>query len=138
MVAWGLACSCDREQQTASAVAFARTAPDPTFGPCTEGDPSKERHGSSCLCCHKSDFGVAGSVAADAGIAEIIVWDKNGDTAQMAPNPHDNFFRRRKLEPPISAVIFFDDGTQKTMSAPAPHGSCNACHGQSVAMLGAR
>jgi hypothetical protein len=100
---------------------------------CTTGDPDVERHGTSCLCCHDGDFGVAGSVARDAGVARILVTDRDGRVADMAPNPYGNFFRRRQLSPPLTARIVLDDGRVRAMTTAAPHGSCNACHGVGLA-----
>lgn len=109
-------------------------------GPCREGegDPEAERWGTSCLCCHSKSFGVAGSVAHDAGVSEVLVRDRDGKTAEMFVNPYDNFFQHRNLVAPLTAVIRFEDGTERAMRGPAPHGSCNACHGESVPRIGAR
>jgi len=102
------------------------------------GDPALERYGTSCICCHKRTFGVAGSVARDAGIEAVIVVDRDGKTADMAPNPYDNFFQHRQLTPPLAAVVVFADGERRTMKELSPHGSCNACHGVTAPHVGAR
>lgn len=107
-------------------------------GPCSDGDPDRERWGTSCLCCHTGEFGVAGSLARDAGVAMVVVADRNGRTAEMPPNVFDNFFQHRNLEPPLTAVVTFADGEQRAMKSPAPHGSCNACHGVATSRLGSR
>lgn len=108
------------------------------FGPCRTGEPRLERHGTSCMCCHEGTFTVAGSVARDAGVAWILVTDRDGRHLQMAVNPHDNFFRHRQLVPPLTATIVFEDGEVRTMPEPAPHGSCNGCHGETAKPLGER
>lgn len=108
------------------------------FGACRSGEPSLERHGTSCMCCHEGTFSVAGSIARDAGVAWILVTDRDGRNLQMAVNPHDNFFRHRQLNPPLTATIVFEDGEVRTMREPAPHGSCNGCHGETAKTLGRR
>jgi len=115
--------------------------PSPDIGSCEGadgGDPARERHGTSCICCHARTFGVAGSVEHDAGVESILVVDRDGKTADMATNPHDNFFQHRRLTPPLAAVVIFADGERRTMKSPAPHGSCNACHGVTTTRVGAR
>ncbi len=107
-------------------------------GSCFDGDPNRERWGSNCLCCHETEFGVAGSVVSDSAVKTILVTDPRGRSAEMSPNFFDNFFRHQKLEPPLTATITFSDGERRRMKSTAPHGSCNACHGQSVPMLGSR
>ncbi len=108
-----------------------------TMATCRDGDHDRQRYGSACLCCHKDTFGVAGSVAHDAGVALVKVRDRDGKIAEMYVNTYDNFFQHRRLTPPISAVIVFEDGTERAMPEPAPHASCNACHGQTTPLLGA-
>lgn len=120
---------------TASASATA-TARDTSA--CAPGDPSKERHGTDCMCCHGDKFGIAGSIAHDAGVAWVLVTDSRNRHLQIAPNPHDNFFRHQELVPPISATVVFEDGEVRTMRTPAPSGSCNSCHGLGVAAIGKR
>ena len=107
-------------------------------GPCRDGDPERERWGTSCLCCHADSFGVAGSVAHDAGVAQVFVRAEDGKTVEMFVNPYDNFLQHRSLTGPLTATVRFEDGTESTMRAPAPHGSCNACHGETVPRIGAR
>jgi hypothetical protein len=106
-------------------------------GPCGDGDPNHERWGTSCLCCHRHDFGVAGSIAKGSGVVDILVEDRDGRTAEMSPDIFDNFFRHRKLTPPLVATITFVDGEQRVMRD-APHGSCNGCHGVSASAVGSR
>jgi hypothetical protein len=106
-------------------------------GPCRDGSEWQQRHGTSCLCCHK-EFGVAGSVAHDGGVATILITDSEGRQVEMAPNPYDNFFRHRQLTPPFRAQLTFADGEVRRMSKDAPHGSCNACHGSIASALGER
>ena len=106
-------------------------------GVCRDGDHARERWGTSCLCCHTGEFGVAGSLAPDSGVVDIFVEDRDGRTAEMSPDIFDNFFRHRKLTPPLSTTITFADGDQRRMQA-VPHGSCNACHGVSVPLVGSR
>ena len=108
------------------------------LGPCRDGDPSRGRWGSNCLCCHETDFGVAGSLAPDAKVQTIFVADLHGHSAEMSPDIFDNFFRHQKLEPPLVATITFTDGEQRRMRSAAPHGSCNACHGVSTTLLGSQ
>jgi hypothetical protein len=118
----------------------AEPPPDPlvAFAPCRDAEPKTEGHGTSCLCCHQGEFGVAGSVAHDSGVDMIFVTDRDGRTASMAPNGFDNFFRHRKLTPPIQATVVFMDGETRRMPEGAPHGSCNACHGETTALVGER
>jgi len=99
---------------------------------CADGDPLQERYGTDCLCCHRNEFGVAGSVdlAGDAPpVALVIVEDRSGVRAQMAPNPYGNFFRHVQLQPPLRAWVVGRDGGVAAMGMEAPHGSCNRCHG---------
>lgn len=109
----------------------------PDVGPCRDGSEWRQRHGTSCVCCHK-EFGVAGSVAHDAGVATVLVTDRNGREVEIAPNPFDNFFRHARMEPPLRAKIVFNNGEVRAMSEAAPHGSCNACHGETERALGDR
>lgn len=81
---------------------------------------------------------MAGSVAHDAGVAAVLVTDRNGLELEMAPNPFDNFFRHYKMTPPLRAQITFADGEVRTMQHEAAHGSCNACHGEVTKALGER
>ena len=106
-------------------------------GPCRDGSELRQRHGTSCICCHQ-EFGVAGSVAHDAGVASVLVTDRNGRELEIAPNPFDNFFRHYKMTPPLRAQIVFDNGEVRVMKQAAPHGSCNACHGEFERLLGER
>lgn len=106
-------------------------------GTCREGIAWQQRHGTSCLCCHQ-EFGIAGSVAHDAGVVRVLVTGSDGQELEAAPNGFDNFFRHFQLVPPLRATITFRDGEVRTMDHPAPHGSCNACHGETTGMLGER
>jgi hypothetical protein len=127
---WAALQACSGGQDGASAAPI-------DVGPCRDGDPNRERWGTSCLCCHTHDFGVAGSVAKGSGVVDVFVEDRDGRTAQMSPDIFDNFFRHRKLTPPLVATVTFADGEQRVMPA-APHGSCNGCHGVSVSLVGSR
>jgi hypothetical protein len=126
---------CERRRDPGHGEEAAVAAAD--VGPCREGSKWHQRHGTSCLCCHQ-EFGVAGSVLHDAGIATVLVTDRNGEELEIAPNPFDNFFRHHKMTPPLRAQIVFRDGEVRTMEHAAPHGSCNACHGETVKPLGER
>jgi hypothetical protein len=110
----------------------------PGVGACQDGDPLRERWGTDCLCCHATEFGVAGSLEPDAGISMISVSDREGRSDEMSPDLFDNFFRHQKLTPPLNAVVTFANGEQRRMRSAAPHGSCNACHGNSEPRLGSR
>lgn len=123
------------EERAATKAATQTTAAE--VGPCRDASEWQQRHGTSCICCH-SEFGVAGSIAHDAGVSHVLITDKNGRELEIAPNPFDNFFRHQKMTPPLRAQIVFDDGEVRSMSAPAPHGSCNACHGENAKQLGER
>jgi cytochrome c5 len=129
-----LTAACSQESRVEEAPRVDRSA----VGPCRDGDPDRERWGTSCLCCHAESFGVAGSVAHDAGVLEIFVRDRDGKTAEMFVNPYDNFFQHRNLVAPLTAVVRYEDGTERTMRSAAPHGSCNACHGETVPRIGTR
>jgi hypothetical protein len=107
-------------------------APDVATVPCSDGDPTQQRHGARCLCCHADEFGVAGSVDLDAPpVARVVVVDAVGLRYDMAPNSYGNFFRHYTLVPPIAAVEPVRDGGSLAMPWGAPHGDCNACHAPS-------
>ena len=96
---------------------------------CVDGDIDLQRHGSTCLCCHTDDFGVAGSV--DPGgspIARVIVTDADGDVASMAPDRFFNFFRHFTMKPPFRAVVYGADGRALAMRSASPSADCNVCH----------
>jgi hypothetical protein len=96
---------------------------------CREGDPSQERHGTDCLCCHAVEFGVAGSVNLDGPlVTRVLVTDARGRSADMAPNAYGNFFRHDALEPPLKAVVFGPDGRASAMKQTVTEASCNRCH----------
>ena len=127
--------ACSRGSSETSSASLDAAASD--LSACRDGDRDHQRYGAHCLCCHKDTVGVAGSVAHDAGVAQVKVRDRDGKIAEMYVNTYDNFFQHRRLTPPISAIIVFEDGTERTMPEPAPHASCNACHGQTTPLLGA-
>lgn len=99
---------------------------------------TKERYGTSCLCCHANEFGVAGSLPRDAGVSSVVVVDRDGRSTDMASDVFDNFFQHRQLTPPLRATVRFADGAVSSMKGDAPHGSCNACHGVSTPLVGQR
>lgn len=136
LVATSLGGCFDGGDAEGSAAGEGPTAVD--LGPCLDGDPNRERWGSNCVCCHETEFGVAGSLLPDSAVETIFVADQRGRSAEMSPNFFDNFFRHQKLTPPLTATITFSDGEQRRMQSAALHGSCNACHGQSEPMLGSR
>ena len=96
---------------------------------CVDGDLERQRHGTECLCCHGSEFTVAGSIAADSRpVRTVIVEDSQGGSAVMSPNPFGNFFRHSPLVPPLRATIVGEDGKVATMPFLAPDAACNRCH----------
>lgn len=96
---------------------------------CVDGDRDAQRHGTACLCCHKSEFGVAGSIDhSGPAVARVVVTDSAGDSVDVVPNQFDNFFRHLKLRPPLFPVVYSPDGRALAMQTPAPHGDCNRCH----------
>lgn len=111
-------------------------ATPPDYGRCRDGEEDRERWSANCLCCHDGEFGVAGSIAHDAGVVKVKIRDRDGKIAEMFPNPYDNFFQHRPLTPPLSATVVLEDGSERTMRDPAPHGSCNGCHGESIPLVG--
>lgn len=133
----GGAAGCSSRSPAAGSADAGSADAAPDLGACRDGDREHQRYGANCLCCHKDTFGVAGSVAHDAGVELVKVRDRDGKIAEMYVNTYDNFFQHRRLTPPISATIVFADGTERTMPEPAPHASCNACHGQKTPLLGA-
>lgn len=107
---------------------------------CIDGDRSVQRFGTDCVCCHKKEFSVAGSIARDSPpVDTIVVEDSVGGSANVSPNAFGNFFRHNQLVPPLRATIVGTDGRRITMSSPAPDGACNRCHrdGGVVPMLSA-
>lgn len=95
---------------------------------CTDGDPSRQHQGGTCVCCH-AEFGAAGSVDPNAApVAQIVVTDARGEVATMSPNAFSNFFRHFSLVPPLRARVIGVDGTSLEMAGDAPTGDCNACH----------
>jgi len=124
---------CDRRPSATDE--HTTTAAD--VGPCRDGVEWYQRHGTSCVCCHK-EFTVAGSVQPDAGVVSVLVTDRDGRELEIAPNPFANFFRHTKMTPPLRARIRFEDGEERVMEHAAPHGSCNACHGDLAPRLGQR
>ena len=81
---------------------------------------------------------MAGSVAHDGGESQVFVTDRDGRTVEMYVNPYDNFFQHRYLVAPLRVTVRFEDGSERRMREPAPHGSCNACHGEAAPRVGAR
>jgi hypothetical protein len=125
-----------------ASAAPADDAPPPVFdrstAGCIDGDRDHERFATDCLCCHKNEFSMAGSIAADsAPVAAVVVEDAVGGSAVASPNPFGNFFRHNRLVPPLRATIVGVDGQRISMQSPAPDGACNRCHreGGEAAML---
>src|SRR5262245_37393647 len=119
----------------ASLVAAGCGAPEPdTSQPtpnaaCIDGDESRERHGTDCLCCHAEDFSVAGSIASSpSAIARVEVTDSAGFELVMPVDPYGNFFQHEAVVPPLRARTVDVRGEVRTMTGEAPHGSCNRCH----------
>jgi hypothetical protein len=95
---------------------------------CTDGDPTQQRHGATCLCCH-AELGVAGSIdPTGPPVATVIVTDATGQVATMSPNAFGNFFRHFDLTPPLAARVVGPSGDELRMQSQAPSGDCNACH----------
>lgn len=116
---------------------------------CAPGDPATQRHGTDCLCCHATEFGVAGSVALAAlapaapaalTVREIHVRDTSGSELVMSPNDAGNFLQHAMPALSLEAWIVGTDGRERHMQALAPTGSCNRCHaaGTPLGELGAR
>jgi hypothetical protein len=123
------ACGDHADPPTPSA--SSRSPPQPlVFVPrCADGDPTEQRHGATCLCCHSDEFGVGGSV--DRGgspVTRVVVTDARGDVASMAPNLFANFFRHFPMSGPFRAVVVGPDGRTASMKADSPSADCNACH----------
>jgi len=94
---------------------------------CDSGDELRERHGTDCLCCHE-ELSVAGSIAGE-GRARVLVRDARGVELAMTTNAYGNFFRHLDVTPPLEVTLVEPSGRARRMTAPAPHGSCNRCHG---------
>jgi hypothetical protein len=125
----GLLCACGGDNAQVSSAPASQDAAAVEPGPCRDGDPAQQRHGATCLCCHSDEFGVAGSVdPAGPAVSQVVVTAANGDTAAMAPNLYDNFFRHYPLTPPLRVVVYGASGARVSMSGDAPSGDCNACH----------
>ncbi|MET0593963.1 MAG: hypothetical protein ABW133_14775 [Polyangiaceae bacterium] len=121
----------NREDATSAPIgAVPDAAPIASFTPrCVDGEWDRHRHGSTCLCCHTREFGVAGSVdPSGAPVERIVVTDATGDVASMAPNLFANFFRHFKMTPPFRAIAYGPDGRAAPMRADAPTADCNVCH----------
>lgn len=114
-----LACgSADAQDQAAGA-----------FDACQDGEPTQERYGTDCLCCHGGDLSVAGSVdRANTAILRIEVEDAQGARLVMPINAYGNFFQHLNVVPPLIARRIDEDGSVHTMKASVQHGSCNQCH----------
>jgi hypothetical protein len=96
---------------------------------CEQGDPDQERYGTDCLCCHRWEFGVAGSVALEGRPVERIeATDEDGFTVSMAPNPFSNFFRHYPVRGSLDVRVYGPDGGVARMPTRAPDGACNRCH----------
>jgi hypothetical protein len=103
------------------------------IGPCRDGDPSEQRHGATCLCCHSDEFGVGGSVDRNGPpVARVVVVDARGEIADVAPNPFSNFFRHFPLVPPFRAKVIGPDGRVLEMKEDAPTADCNRCHTRGI------
>jgi hypothetical protein len=97
---------------------------------CVDGARETQRRGTACLCCHASEFGVAGSIDPDGPpVARVVVSDGHGNVADMVPNGFGNFFRHLQLTPPLTATLYGADGRALTMQTPAESADCNSCHG---------
>ncbi len=118
----------DAAASDAGASASGYVPPDDAAA-CDPGDPQRERHGTSCLCCHTGDFTVAGSIdLTGPAVARVEVTDGFGNRAVMSPNPYGNFFRHNPLVPPLRVKVVGPDGSERSMRMPAPHTNCNECH----------
>jgi hypothetical protein len=98
--------------------------------------------GRNCLSCHSAGGGAdppwtaAGTVfprfndPADAGVqgVHVTLVDAGGRSITLSTNAAGNFYTREPLLFPVRASIE-KAGTRRAMVAPAPHGGCNACHG---------
>ena len=116
----------DAGDEPASALGY---VPPPDAAACEPGDPSRERYGTSCLCCHTGDFTVAGSVdLLGPGVLRVEVSDGYGNRSVMSPDPYGNFLRHNPLVPPLDVRVVGLDGRERRMLAPAPHTNCNECH----------
>jgi hypothetical protein len=100
----------------------------PTPG-CRDGDRAEQRYGTACLCCHRGEFSVAGSIDhAGPPVARVVVTDAEGRTVVSTPNSFDNFFGHLRLTPPLSAAVYGPAGDALRMRDLAPDGDCNRCH----------
>lgn len=98
---------------------------------CEEGDPTRERYGTDCACCHGTQFAASGSVAADArsAISHVEVVDRVGQVFFLPPNPYGNFFRHRPTpELPLRGKVVYRDGSESAMQGEIHEASCNHCH----------
>ncbi|MEW5851807.1 MAG: hypothetical protein AB2A00_23660 [Myxococcota bacterium] len=104
-------------------------APPDAARACVDGDVTRERHGTDCLCCHQGQFSVAGSLELGVTPFRVVVRDAEGRTLPMAPDPHGNFFHHHPLTAPLQAwTINRDGGVLSRMEAPVQDPSCNRCH----------
>jgi cytochrome c5 len=127
----------------------AAVAEAPEFAPstkrtadCPEGDPTRERFGTDCGCCHGTQFAASGSIAERALplVSHVEVVDRVGQVFFLPPNPYGNFFRHRpRPELPMRAKVVYRDGTERAMQTEVSEASCNHCHAQggAVPMIGA-
>lgn len=125
-----VACGGSGNDDARPASSTSPAATTPLFVPrCDDGDPTRQRHGATCLCCHTDDFGVAGSIDPNGSrVDRIVVTDANGEVARMAPNSFGNFFRHFAMTAPFRAVAIAADGRSIAMQGSAPSADCNECH----------
>src|SRR5262245_28381572 len=116
-----LAVGCGDDRRATPAAAAAQT-------PCTDADPEQERWGADCVCCHRGQFGAAGSVDRAAPPAAIVITDEQGEYVRLVPNAQGNFFTHVPLTPPLRVRVVGADGRSREMASAAPYGGCNECH----------
>jgi hypothetical protein len=126
---WGIpfvaACSADN-----GSVPSEVAGPVPVLdGAVCTGDPANQRHDAPCLCCHRDEFGVAGSVDLESyPVSRVVVRDALDRGVEMTINPFGNFFQHFKVTPPLLAAVVGPDGRTLAMPLLAPDGDCNGCH----------
>lgn len=108
--------------------------------------PGEMHPGTSCARCHveggglgkSSPFGAAGTVYSRAGSREgvahvaIDITDSRGRSVSLISNDVGNFYTSQRLTPPLEVRV--SRAGASTVSATAPSGDCNACHGESSAL----
>lgn len=130
MVAFATGSATTGCSERAASTADNSDASQPT---CVDGDPQRERYGTSCGCCHRDQFSASGSIASEAlsRVDHVEISDDHGALLFLSPNPYGNFFGHRpKLVLPARARLFYRDGTVSEMKAPITDTSCNACHAE--------